>query len=265
MADQQRRSSPPPTYEEAIADGRPPPPYSENQNPESTHTPQTEFRAPTQRQIRVSPIITNPDNVIVNQPGRRNDRLATRAGHEDSVSQPRKKRFGCNCLCSAFQWTPCSCDCEIFCFNCLGFLSYLLLCAPGVYLCWGCKRICPETCGECYARRTSLMDSYDDREDSLATRVCWFCVGPCCCFTCDADTEEKFAAYYKATGKWKPPEQCAALLKDPAIEKFGWIRENTDMFFKFKPRSVRNAVIFCLLIPGALVYFFKKQPAKDVM
>ncbi|XP_078374036.1 uncharacterized protein LOC144657565 [Oculina patagonica] len=77
--------------------------------------------------------------------------------------------------------------------------------------------------------------------------------------------KEKFAAYYKATGKWKPPEQCAALLKDPAIEKFGWIRENTDMFFKFKPRSVRNAVIFCLLIPGALVYFFKKQPAKDVM
>lgn len=189
MADQQRRSSPPPTYEEAIADDRPPPPYSENQNPESTHTPQTQSRAPTQRQSRVSPIITSPDNVMVNQPGRRNDRLATRAGHEDGVSQSRKKRLGCNCLCTAFQWTPCSCDCEIFCFNCLGFLSYLLLCAPGVYLCWGCKRICPETFGECYARRTSLMESYDDREDSLATRVCWFCVGPCCCFTCDADTE----------------------------------------------------------------------------
>ena len=51
------------------------------------------------------------------------------------------------------------------------------------------------------------------------------------------------------------------LQKDPAIEKFGWIRENTDMYFKFKPRSVRNAVIFCLLIPGALLYFCKKQVA----
>ena len=51
------------------------------------------------------------------------------------------------------------------------------------------------------------------------------------------------------------------LQKDPAIEKFGWIRENTDMFFKFKPRSIRNAVMFCLLIPGALCYFCKKQVA----
>ena len=48
--------------------------------------------------------------------------------------------------------------------------------------------------------------------------------------------------------------------KDPAIEKFGWIRENTDRFFKFKPRSVRNAVIWALLIPGAMLYFIKKTP-----
>lgn len=193
MADQQRPSSPPPTYEEAVNDGRPPPPYSENQAPESTHTPRSELHTSTQRNFRVSPIISSPDSVIVlNQPGRRNERRgAHRSGsrQEDGATQPRKKLVGCNCFCSAFQWTPCTCDCEIFCFNCLGFLSYLLLCAPGVYLCWGCKKICPETCGDCYSRKTSLMDFYEEREDSIPARVCWFCVGPCCCFTCDGDKE----------------------------------------------------------------------------
>lgn len=47
--------------------------------------------------------------------------------------------------------------------------------------------------------------------------------------------------------------------KDPAIEKFGWIRENTDIFFKFKPRSVRNAVMCCLLVPAAVLYICKTQ------
>lgn len=191
MGDEQHRRSPPPTYEEAMND-RPPPPYTENQNPESTHTHhlthQPELHASTQRNTRVSPIITSPGNVIVNQPGRGNNRIASREA-ANGVTQPRKKRLGCNCLCSAFQCTPCTCDCELFCFNCLGFVSYLLLCAPGVYMCWGCKKICPETYGECYTRRTSFMDSYDEREDSIAGRVCWFCIGPCCCFTCDGDTE----------------------------------------------------------------------------
>ena len=50
------------------------------------------------------------------------------------------------------------------------------------------------------------------------------------------------------------------LQKDPAIEKFGWIRENTDMYFKFKPRTVRNVLIWALLIPGAFLYFIKKTP-----
>lgn len=72
--------------------------------------------------------------------------------------------------------------------------------------------------------------------------------------------QAKYAAQYKATGRIYAPEDCAALLKDPAIEKFGWIRENTDRFFKFKPRSVRNAVIWALLIPGAMLYFIKKTP-----
>ena len=49
------------------------------------------------------------------------------------------------------------------------------------------------------------------------------------------------------------------LQKDPAIEKFGWIRENTDKFFKFKPRSVRNAVMCCLLVPAAVLYICKTQ------
>lgn len=45
--------------------------------------------------------------------------------------------------------------------------------------------------------------------------------------------------------------------RDPAIERFGWIRENPDKYFKWKPRSVRNAVVFCLVIPGALFLFAK--------
>lgn len=95
MADQQRSPSPPPTYDEAINDGRPPPPYTENQAPESTHTPRSEHYTPTQRHFRVSPIISSPDSVIVlNQPGRRNERRgAHRSGarQEDGATQPRKK------------------------------------------------------------------------------------------------------------------------------------------------------------------------------
>jgi len=177
-SEESSRRSPPPSYEEAIND-RPPPLYSENSNQVSLHTLQT--REPTQRIARVSPIETSPDNVIVTQPGR-----ITRA---TETSRHRKKRLGCNCFCTALKWTPCTCDCEIFCFNCLGFLGYLLLCAPGVYLCWSCKHLCPETYGQCCTRNTSLMESYDDRDDNIVSRVCWSCVGPCCCFTCEGDTE----------------------------------------------------------------------------
>ncbi|XP_074626823.1 uncharacterized protein LOC141884838 [Acropora palmata] len=75
----------------------------------------------------------------------------------------------------------------------------------------------------------------------------------------------KYAAEYKATGQWKPPEQCSDKIKDPAIERFGWIRENPDMYFKWKPRTVRNAVIFCLMIPGAILLFAKTQEQrKDI-
>lgn len=187
-----RPRSPPPSYEEAIND-RPPPAYSaENPNPERSRVAQARTRS--QRIARVSPIVTNPDNpdnVIVSQPRRQNDELARRADRTEpnGTSQHRKKRLGCNCLCSALRCTPCTCDCELFCFNCLGFLSYLLLCAPGVYLCWGCKKLFPETCGECCTRNTSLMNSYEDRDDNIVSRACWCCLGPCCCFTCDADTE----------------------------------------------------------------------------
>lgn len=188
MADEVgRRRSPPPSYEEAI-NGRPPPLYTENANQESTLTPQT--RALGQRNTRVSPITTSPDNVIVMQPGRQHGEITRRAENEEhGATQHRKKRHGCNCMCSAIQWTPFTCDCDIFCFNCLGFLSYLLVCAPGVYLCWGCKRICPDTCGECCSRNTSLIQSYEDRDDNIASRVCWSFFGPCCCFTCQGDTE----------------------------------------------------------------------------
>lgn len=176
--DETRRRSPPPSYEEAISD-QPPPIYSENSNQESSRNP--EIRTPSQRISRVSPIVTSPENAIVRQPGQQIESMAT--------TQPRKKQTRCNCLCSALQWTPCTCDCELFCFNCLGFLSYMLLCAPGVYLCWGCKKICPDTFGECYTRSTSLMESYDDRDDNIVSRAWWFCFGPCCCFSCDGETE----------------------------------------------------------------------------
>ncbi|KAJ7385849.1 hypothetical protein OS493_013885 [Desmophyllum pertusum] len=73
----------------------------------------------------------------------------------------------------------------------------------------------------------------------------------------------KYAAEYKKTGKIKPIQDVGALIKDPAIEKFGWIRENTDLYFKFKPRSVRNAVLWCLLIPGALLFYIKKTKSQE--
>lgn len=188
MADEEsRRRSPPPSYEQAIHD-RPPPPYTENPNQESTLAPQT--RAPSGRNARVLPITASPENVIVNQPGQQLDRITRRTesvGH--GVSQQRKKRFKCNVLCSAIHCTPCTCDCDLFCFNCLGFLSYILICAPGVYLCWGCKKVCPGTYGECSTRNTTLMDSYEERDDNIVSRVCWSCFGPCCCFTCEGDTE----------------------------------------------------------------------------
>ncbi|CAH3146579.1 unnamed protein product [Porites lobata] len=78
-------------------------------------------------------------------------------------------------------------------------------------------------------------------------------------------SQAKYATEYKATGKWKPPEQCSELIKDPSIERFGWIRENPDIYFKWKPRTVRNGLIFMVAIPGALLYFLKKmEQRRDV-
>ena len=198
MGDEHRPWSPPPTYEEAIND-RPPPPYSENQNSfavGSTHRQVSSHTATWADHSRVSPMTRSPNNVIVIQPGQREgnserERQFSRESQTSAVitTQPRKKRLGCNCLCSALQCTPRTCDCEIFCFNCLGFLSYLLICAPGVYLCWGCKKTCPETFGDCCTRETRFMESYDDREDSIVAQICWYCFGPCCCFTCAGDSE----------------------------------------------------------------------------
>ena len=33
------------------------------------------------------------------------------------------------------------------------------------------------------------MESYDDRDDNIVSRAWWFCFGPCCCFSCDGETE----------------------------------------------------------------------------
>lgn len=73
MGDQQRPSSPPPTYDEAMSD-RPPPPYSENQSSfaaESTHGQVSSHAAMRGNHSRVSPMTTSPDNIIVTQPGQR--------------------------------------------------------------------------------------------------------------------------------------------------------------------------------------------------
>ncbi|XP_020904103.1 uncharacterized protein LOC110242460 [Exaiptasia diaphana] len=62
-----------------------------------------------------------------------------------------------------------------------------------------------------------------------------------------------------------PPEQCGGLIRDPAIERFGWIRENSDKYFRFRPRSVFYCVIACLVVPGTLYLGIKKmQRDKDI-
>ena len=37
------------------------------------------------------------------------------------------------------------------------------------------------------------------------------------------------------------------------------------MYFKWKPRSVRNGVIFMVAIPGALLYFLKKMEVSSLL
>ena len=56
-----------------------------------------------------------------------------------------------------------------------------------------------------------------------------------------------------------------SLQKDPSIERFGWIRENPDIYFKWKPRTVRNGLIFMVAIPGALLYFLKKMEVSSLV
>ncbi|XP_031557766.1 uncharacterized protein LOC116294320 [Actinia tenebrosa] len=55
------------------------------------------------------------------------------------------------------------------------------------------------------------------------------------------------------------PEKCGGLIRDPAIERFGWIRENSDQFFRFKPRTVFYSVMVALVVPGALYFGLKKM------
>lgn len=184
----QRRGSPPPSYEEAM-DDRPPPLYTEHPSEESTVTSQ--IQPSSQRTARV-----HPENTILIQPGhvfdrqrRRTETNSNSRGEWSVTEQHRKKRLTCNCFCSALHWTPCSCDYELFCFICLGFISYLLLCAPWVYLCLSCKKLCPGSYGECFTRNTNMMESYEDRDENIASHICWSCLGPCCCLSCDGDTE----------------------------------------------------------------------------
>lgn len=189
--EEQRRRSPPPTYEEATRNDRPPPPlYTESFSQElqviSLQTPSQLTRP-------------HPESIVVVQPGQVPDgQTLTQRSDNRPVSRESvflqstrlcRKRLICNCFCSAAHWTPGTCDYELFCFNCLGFLAYLMICAPGVYLSVGCKKLCPDTCGECGTRNTSLMESYDNRDENIASRVFWSCLGPCCCLTCDEDTE----------------------------------------------------------------------------
>ncbi|XP_032228965.1 uncharacterized protein LOC116612406 [Nematostella vectensis] len=63
----------------------------------------------------------------------------------------------------------------------------------------------------------------------------------------------------------RPPEMCCGLIKDPAIERFGWIRENSDQFFKFRPRTVFYSTMVALVVPGVLYWGIKYiQRSKDI-
>ncbi|CAB3978583.1 hypothetical protein AC249_AIPGENE15807 [Paramuricea clavata] len=64
-------------------------------------------------------------------------------------------------------------------------------------------------------------------------------------------------AELKAKGKFIPPEQYASLIRDPAIERWGSMREKTQDHFKFRPRTIFLGVMWCAVVPAAYYFFLK--------
>jgi len=55
----------------------------------------------------------------------------------------------------------------------------------------------------------------------------------------------------------KGPADHAVLLKDPAIEKWGKMRETTHLHFKLTPKTSFLAIIWGVLVPGSFYYLMK--------
>lgn len=67
----------------------------------------------------------------------------------------------------------------------------------------------------------------------------------------------KRRAEIMAKGKFVRPEKYATLLRDPAIERWGSMRETTQDHFKFRPRTVFLGVMWCAIVPAAYYFFLK--------
>ncbi|RKO96875.1 hypothetical protein CAUPRSCDRAFT_1704, partial [Caulochytrium protostelioides] len=46
---------------------------------------------------------------------------------------------------------------------------------------------------------------------------------------------------------------------DPAIEKWSHMRDNTEHFFRFTPRTVRYSLLFAVAIPLTIGYIYAKD------
>lgn len=67
----------------------------------------------------------------------------------------------------------------------------------------------------------------------------------------------KRRAEMAAKGKFIPPEKYGTLMRDPAIERWGTMRERTQEHFKFRPRTVFLGVMWCAIVPAAYYFFLK--------
>eukprot|EP00794_Sanderia_malayensis_P015520 gene15520-17103_t len=64
----------------------------------------------------------------------------------------------------------------------------------------------------------------------------------------------------------KRPEDHGYLIKDPAIERWGKMRETTHLSFKLTPKTVFLGILWGVLVPGSFYYLLKwdlhRQDAK---
>lgn len=180
--DGERVNSPPPSYNEAI--GEPPPAYTETEDRDL----QTQRSNETSNNNRIVPTAwTGQAQAVVTQPRSISTQGLVIADPETSSSQ--KRGCSCNAYCFACKNKPCTFNGECFCYNCLAFVLYAPTCGLGTLICVCCKRICPETYGDCPASNSSLRESYLYRHDNVLPSLCWFVCGPLCCLYCDETSE----------------------------------------------------------------------------